>query len=184
MGPSALAPGAPNKPAGQRLARWLFWPLLFVLLIAILLLYVLFSPVRVIGSSMVPTLATEDRVLRTKSYGDPRRGDVVILDLAVEGAKEEDIVKRVIAVPGDTVEVRDDIALVNGQVEDTTRLVLVRGSGVYRRPLVVPEGTVYVMGDNRPDSLDSRFIGPLPIDRVLGRAVYVFSPVDRLGPVR
>jgi signal peptidase I len=179
-GPSVLAPGAPKHP--DRVARLLVWPALLALLAAMVVFYVLYTPLRVAGESMEPALLDGDRALRTKSYETPHRGDIVVVDARSE-AEDDDIVKRVVGIAGDTVEIRDDIAIVNGQVEDTSRLVLVRGRGTYSPPYVVPQGAVYVLGDNRPISLDSRYTGPVPVERVRGRLTFVFLPPDRIGAV-
>lgn len=168
---------------GDRIARAIVWPLLGALFIITIVFYVVFSPFQVVGESMEPNLFEEDRVLRTKAYTTPHRGDVVIVDFG-DGAGREDIVKRVIAVEGDTVEVIDDVAIVNGFAEDVSRVLIDAGRGERRDPEVVPKGHVYVMGDNRPISLDSRFVGPLPLERIRGRAVFVFLPPDRFGLVR
>ncbi len=182
VGPSVLAPGAPDRP--DRLARWLLWPLIVFFCLAIVVFYVLFSAERIDGNSMYPALHDQDRVLHTRSYERPARGDIIVFDADPRPDVRDDVVKRVIGLPGDTVEIRDDIALVNGVVEDTSDLVLMRGSGEYREPLAVPEGQLYVMGDNRPISLDSRFVGTVAVDSVRGKAVYIFSPVNRIGAVR
>jgi len=183
--------GAPGNPEprkgvgrGERVARWLIWPLLLALVALVVVFYVLFTPLQVVGPSMLPTLEQGDRVLRTKEYGAAQRGDVVIIDAARVGTDSDDIVKRVIAVPGDTVEIRDDVALVNGEVEDYTRRVRIEGQGEYRDPVTIEPNEVYVLGDNRPVSLDSRFTGPLPLDHIRGRAVLVFLPLHRAQTVR
>ncbi len=180
IGPTALAPGAPKR--GDRLARLLVWPLLIALFFLTILFYVLYSPLQVVGDSMVPSLHNEDRVLRTKSYGEPVRGDVVIINAGTD-SNRDDIVKRVIAIPGDTVEIRDDVALVNGVAEDVSGRIVVAGAGEYRDPIRLKAGEVYVLGDNRPVSLDSRYIGPVPLERIRGRAVWVFLPLNDLGHV-
>lgn len=180
MGPSVLAPGAPKDP--DRIARLIVWPLLLLLFALTIVFYILFSPLQVVGDSMEPNLLNKDRVLRTKTYGEPRAGDVVIVDTGTS-APDDDIVKRVIAVAGDTIEIRDDVAVVNGSAEPTAGLLLLPGRGENRPPVVVPEGYVYVMGDNRPVSLDSRFVGPLLAEKVRGRALFVFLPTARFGPI-
>jgi len=176
-----LAPGAPRRP--DRLARWLVWPLLVLLMLVTIIFYILYAPLQVAGESMEPSLSNGDRALRTKEYTDPQRGDIVVVDVRTP-SDEDDIVKRVVGVAGDTVEIRDDIAIVNGQVEDIAHLALMRGQGVYRPATVVPEGMIYVMGDNRPVSLDSRYIGVLPVNKVRGRVAFVFLPPNHFGGVR
>lgn len=180
MGPSVLAPGAPKDP--DRLARLIVWPLLILLFALTIIFYVLFSPLQVDGDSMEPALHDQDRVLRTKSYREPHVGDVVIVVLGE--APDDEIVKRVIALPGDVVEIRDDVAIVNGVAENTRGRILLRGEGETRAPQKVPNGYVYVMGDNRPVSLDSRFIGPVKLRSILGRATFIFLPPQDFGPVR
>lgn len=172
-----------DRGRGDRIARALVWPLLITLFVLTIVFYVVFTPFQVVGDSMEPSLLEQDRVLRTKAYATPHRGEVVIVDIA-EGSSEEDIVKRVVAVAGDTVEIVDDVAIVNGKAEDVSKLLIDAGHGERREPSVVPKGHVYVLGDNRPVSLDSRFVGPLPLENVRGRAVFVFLPPDRFGPVR
>lgn len=179
-GPTTLAPVDSGR--GDRIARLIVWPLLILLFSVTIVFYILFSPLRVDGDSMVPTLHDQDRVLRTKSYKNPHRGDVVIVTIGE--APDSEIVKRIVALPGDTIEVRDDVAIINGSVEDTAGIVLATGMGETRPPQTVPAGYVYVMGDNRPVSLDSRFIGALPLKSVLGRAAFVFLPPQRFGVVR
>jgi signal peptidase I len=175
-----LGPRIGAKPG--RIARLVFWPLLMVLLLTTFVFYVLFLPLQVVGDSMVPSLMDGDRLLVTKSYERPARGDVVIIHGGA--TSDEDVVKRVVAVAGDTVEIRDDVALVNGVVEITTDVVRVAERGVYIDPMIVPEGHVYVLGDNRPVSLDSRYMGPVSLERVAGRAEFVFLPLGRASAIR
>jgi signal peptidase I len=181
-GPSVLAPGAPKRP--DALARWIVWPLLLTLLAATIVFYVLFSPLRVVGDSMLPTLLSGDRVLRTKSYKQPSRGDVVIIDASTESDKD-DVIKRVVAVQGDVVEIRDDVAIVNGVREATAGVLTGAPQDPYAiGAITVPPGHVYVLGDNRPVSLDSRYLGPVPLDHVRGEARFIFLPLSRFGAVR
>ncbi|TLM76664.1 MAG: signal peptidase I [Actinobacteria bacterium] len=165
--------------SSDRLAAALVIPLTLVLVVLIGLLYVVFRPVRVDGPSMEPVLLSGDRVLVQPGYGFPRRGDVVVV--TDEPRPGEDLIKRVVGVPGDTVEVRDDVAIVNGENEAYGfPLTLAAGTRPYRLPAVtVPMGTVYLMGDNRPVSFDSRDFGPVPVDSVMGRVVAVILPPPR-----
>ena len=109
---------------------------------------------------------------------DPHRGDVVVLH-ELTGATERDLIKRVIALPGESIEIR------NCEVDDRrqeARRALPRSAGRRRQlrrrlgPTVVPNDNVFVMGDNRPGSLDSRTLGPIPIHDIVGRAFVVFWP--------
>lgn len=181
IGPTLLAPGPGRKPG--TLARIIIWPALITLFAVTILFYWISSPVLVTGNSMEPTLHDQDRVLRTKAYDEPRRGDVVIVDEDLPNL-HENIVKRVVAIPGDTIEIRDDVAIVNGRTYSDYRVISAPGRGEYRPPLLVPKGYVYIMGDNRPVSLDSRFIGVVPVNQIRGKAFLVFFPLHRVGPVR
>lgn len=150
--------------------------LVAVLASLITLLYVVFSVIRVEGESMAPALEPGDRVLITRGYGVPRAGDIVCF-VAEEGGHSSRVVKRVIGVPGDTIQTVGDNAYVNGVISNVAPGAVVSDDIHRLGPLVVPEGSVYVLGDNRPISLDSRFTGPVPLSAVLGRGVAVILPL-------
>jgi signal peptidase I len=134
------------------------------------------------GSSMYSTLETGDRVFVNKlSYRlhDPNRGDVVVLH-EVSGASERDLIKRVIALPGETVEMSNCQVKVDGRtlIEPylDPEVVTLNNCGQNFEPVLVPEDHVWVMGDNRGGSQDSRAIGPIDEDDLVGRAFVVFWP--------
>ncbi|MCH1489379.1 MAG: signal peptidase I [Ilumatobacteraceae bacterium] len=134
------------------------------------------------GSSMYSTLETGDRVFVNKvSYRlhDPNRGDVVVLH-EIRGTTERDLIKRVIAVGGEEVEMRSCEVRIGGQLLIEPYLdptVVTPGNcGGDFGPILVPEGTVFVMGDNRAGSQDSRTLGPVLNDDIVGRAFVVFWP--------
>ena len=135
------------------------------------------------GESMYSTLDTNDRVFVNKlSYRlhDPNRGDVVVLH-QVTGASERDLIKRVIGLPGESVEVRNCTVLIDGRVLnepylDPAVVTPTDCGGDYVLDGVVPDDHVFVMGDNRGGSQDSRVIGPISEDDLVGRAFVVFWP--------
>ena len=134
------------------------------------------------GSSMYSTLETGDRVFVNKvSYRlhDPNRGDVVVLH-EIRGTTERDLIKRVIAVGGEEIEMRSCEVRIGGQLLIEPYLdptVVTPGNcGGDFGPILVPEGTVFVMGDNRAGSQDSRTLGPVLLDDIVGRAFVVFWP--------
>ena len=134
------------------------------------------------GSSMYSTLESGDRVFVNKvSYRlhDPNRGDVVVLH-EIRGTAERDLIKRVIAVGGEEVEIRSCEVRIGGQLLVEPYLdptVVTPGNcGGDFGPILVPEGTVFVMGDNRAGSQDSRTLGPVLLDDIVGRAFVVFWP--------
>ena len=141
-----------------------------------LVLQIFIQPTVVYGQSMEPNLHDQERVILDKvSYrlGGPARGDIVVFP--VEG-EPLPLIKRVIGLPGETVEVRDGRVLVNGVA---LREPYVSGPTAGNTPAVhVPEGTVFVMGDNRAPggSLDSRRLGPIPLSKLVGRARLAIWP--------
>ena len=136
------------------------------------------APSIIQGPSMEPTLMTGDRVLVEKigyRFGDPERGDVVL----IQGESgEEDLIKRVAALPGETVSVRGDTVYVDGEPLPGARASrdLPGFSGLRT---TVPPDHVYVLGDNRDQSSDSRYFGPIPEDRIKGEALATFWPLGR-----
>jgi signal peptidase I len=171
----------PSQLRSHRLAVRLVVPLLVLLVAIVLPLYLLYDVSQVSGTSMVPTLQNGERLLITRGWSSPRRGDIVVLHWTHGGTTEE-IVKRVIGLPGDAVRVRGDFALVNGKPEQFDHKILAVSEQI-SIDMTVPPGSFFFMGDNRPVSLDSRFIGVLPITAIHGRAVAVWSPVTRMRVV-
>jgi signal peptidase I len=136
------------------------------------------------GMSMYSTLDNGDRVFVNKlSYRlhDPNRGDVVVLH-QFSGATERDLIKRVIALPGETIEIRSCQVFIDGRLLEEPYLdpavVMPGNCGGDFAPVTVPEGHVFVMGDNRTGSQDSRALGPIPEKDLVGRAFVVFWPYD------
>jgi signal peptidase I len=138
--------------------------------------------------SMVPTLNVDDRVLVNKlSYRlhDVHRGDLIVFERppsASRGAEGEikDLIKRVIAVGGDTIEARNQLVYVNGERVDESYLEPGTPTNDLPRQ-TVPEGHVFVMGDNRTNSEDSRVFGTVDEDRIVGRAFMRVLPVGDIG---
>lgn len=139
------------------------------------------------GSSMATTLDSGDRVFVNKlSYrlGEPSRGDVIVLH-QISGTSERDLIKRVIALPGEEIEVISCEVRITGSDGITRALVepyldpavVTPGNcGGDTAPVTVPDDHVFVMGDNRGGSQDSRSLGPIHNDDVVGRAFVVFWP--------
>lgn len=152
------------------------------LLVAILVRTFLLAHFVVEGSSMRNTLHAGDRVFVNKlSYRlhEPNRGDVVVLH-EIQGANERDLIKRVIALPGEVVAMDDCVVTIDGQrlIEPYLDPAVVSPGNCGRNfdPLTVPEDHVFVMGDNRPGSQDSRDLGSIPYEDLVGRAFVVFWP--------
>jgi len=154
------------------------------LVIAFLIQRFLFQPFFIPSGSMEDTLQIHDRVLVNKlSYRlhEVRRGDVVVFERSAgEPGAIRDLIKRVVAVGGDTIESRGDDLYVNDQrVNEPYRKTASLG-GAVTRMTIAPE-QVFVMGDNRTASGDSRVFGPIREDRIVGRAFVKFWPLGDIG---
>lgn len=182
IGPSVLAPVKIDR--SDQLGRYVVGPLALMLLVVVLVFYVFFSAHVVDGDSMLPVLANGDRLLATHGYDVPRRGDIIVFTLLDESTgKPEGLIKRVIALPGDTIEVRKGQAVVNGVPEPPRGLIIDPNDPAETELYTVPEGTLYVLGDNRPISIDSRQLGPIRLSAIRGRVEWIWSPINRLRRV-
>jgi signal peptidase I len=175
------------------------------LVLALVIKAFLFQAFFIPSSSMEGTLYPGDRVLVNKIpyyFGDPQRGDIIVFEnpdpnaqvdrgivggfvhwlaqgLGVSSNPEEDFIKRVIGEPGDVVEGRNGKVFVNG--EPIAEPYLSEETGDFG-PETVPEGELFVMGDNRDQSRDSRFgLGTVPMDKVVGKAFVKIWPPSRWG---
>jgi signal peptidase I len=179
--------------------------LLAALLVAVVIKTFLIQPFYIPSRSMVPELLVNDRVMVSKAslwFGEPEPGEIVVfrnpstpqaeesipervvravleaLGIRTDGA--EDLIKRVVAVGGQTVEIHDNQVVVDGEplVEDYLP------EGVFMSdmaPKFIPEGQLWMMGDNRNESSDSRVFGPIDQETVVGEAVVRIWPLDRIG---
>ena len=179
----------------QRSQMRAVWEWIFVVVVAIgaalLIRLFLFQQYYIDGPSMQTTLMPQDRVLVNKmSYKlhDIHRGDVIVFDRVTNQVQHDDLIKRVLGLPGETLEIRSCIVYIDGvevdepylnpeqtsQIEPSARC----GSHTDMAPIEVPEDMVFVMGDNRVQSLDSRVFGPIDTDKVRGRAFVVIWPAS------
>lgn len=183
-----------GAPSGSRLARTIGeWVVVVVIAIvaALVIRLFLFQQYYIDGPSMESTLQPQDRVLVNKlSYRlhDVNRGDVVVFDRVTSPDRHDDLIKRVIALPGETLEIRSCTVYIDGvrleepyldeealsQVDPVARC----GSHTDSAATVIPPEMVYVMGDNRLQSFDSRDFGPIEIDKIRGRAFVVMWPLS------
>ncbi len=150
--------------------------------VAIVLIFAfLFRLVSVDGSSMETTLHNGERLILSRLPYTPAYEDIVVLNLK-EGS--EPLIKRIVGLAGDTIEVTTwgDV-LRNGEKLEEVYIDVSTATESMDGPVTVPEGYVFVMGDNRASgcSLDSRTFGCVPCDNVLGKAVFRVSPLNRFG---
>ncbi len=175
--------------------EWGPWALFMMLVVAVDLVFgfvrpFVVEPMSVPSASMAPTLEPGDRVLTNKlvyDFADPDRGDLVVFE-SVDDRKDEEIVKRVVGLPGEEISVQKGVLLVNGEAPHEPYLLATQesptnGTPVVESfgPMVVPQNHVFVMGDNRTNSYDSRFFGPVPKENLVGEVSLRFWPLSRLG---
>jgi signal peptidase I len=172
--------------------------------LAILIRALFFQAFKIPSGSMIPTLLIGDHILVNKMvYGvripftsarwpriwAPERGDVIVFVFPEDRTK--DFIKRVVAVPGDTVEIKNKQVIINGKEVPSPRArwssTMIFPAEVNRRdnikPLEVPPGKLFVMGDNRDESHDSRFWGFVPIEDVKGKALVIYYSAPQPGEV-
>lgn len=165
----------------------------FIVVIVIRLF--LFDNYVVLGVSMEPNFHNKERIIVNKiiyDFRDPVRGEVIILHTS----SGEDYIKRVIGLPGETIRIQGDEVYINGEqiqesyiaeeIENAKRSGSSYNKGVYPiegTEVTVPEGHVFVLGDNRPKSSDSREIGFIPFDDIVGRADIIYWPLNELDYV-
>lgn len=158
----------------------------FTIIMVILAIFVfrlfIFEPIRVAGDSMKPTLLDGERMFVEKvsyMFHEPERGDIVICYYPNRG--NSTFVKRVVGLPGETIEILDGFVYINGELLDESDYWNDYINGEYG-PIVIPDDCVFVMGDNRNHSGDSRegSVGPIPLYRIVGRVHGVVWPFDGL----
>ena len=137
--------------------------------------------------SMYPTIYISDRVILSKlSYiGDktPKRGDIIVLMPPAELGMNSDLLKRVIGLPGEIVEVKDNYVYIDGK--PLSEDYLAAQPAYFMEPVIVPEGCYFLLGDNRNNSLDSHLWRNqfVPMSDIKGKAVYRYWPIDRFGNI-
>ncbi|TCP70680.1 signal peptidase I [Baia soyae] len=150
--------------------------LIAALALALLIRGFVLEPFHVSGPSMQDTLASNDKVMVNKliyKVRDPKQGEVVIF----HSKDKVDLIKRIVALPGETVEVKNNQLLVNGKEVKESYL----GSSTKTTdfaPVKVPNGQVFVLGDNRSNSTDSRVFGPVSTSEIVGKASFVYWPMS------
>lgn len=151
-------------------------------LIAVFITLFLAQATQVYGQSMEPNLHAGQRVIVEKisyHFHPPRRGDIVVLRLPEQ--RGNFLIKRVVGLPEETIEVRDQQVFIDGQ--PLSEPYLDRTIRYSMSSRLIPEDSVFVLGDNRDFSNDSRSFGPVPLSNVIGRAWIRYWPLDQVGLV-
>jgi signal peptidase I len=191
-----IAPAAEidAHPSPTRSSLWsaVSWlrDLIFSVLIAVVLIVFIYQPVKVEGTSMMPTLTDQERIFINKftyrfGLGNIERGDTVVFWYPQDISKS--YIKRVIGLPGDRVRVDRGQVYVNGMALAENYVPSEnRDASSWRDgdEQVVPQGRYFVLGDHRNQSSDSRMWGYVPRENIYGKAVFVYWPLDKMGRVR
>jgi signal peptidase I len=203
-GAGSTSGGTPQKHRMSRTQRAIAeWGIVVVgaVIVVVVVRAFLFQAYYIPSGSMEPTLKINDRVLVNKlSYKahGVHHGDIVVFDRptckgadvpewasCTESDKIKDLIKRVIALPGDTIAFRDGAVYVNGKrlKESYThgKPSLVLSCAAFPATYQIPKGDVFVMGDNRTNSTDSRCFGPIHKSSIVGRAFIKVWPISRVG---
>ena len=182
--------GATEPKSEQSFGRWLLETALLVGLAFVLAQGIktfIVQPFVIPTGSMIPTIELQDRLLAEKiTYRfvrPPQPGEIVVFDNPDSNDPVAKIlIKRVIATEGQTVDIRDGAVYVDGQKLDEPYVYdKPTELGTVAMPIEIPQGHVWLMGDNRPNSGDSRFFGPVPVESVNGRAFWTYWPLSSFG---
>jgi signal peptidase I len=185
-----VTPVAESVPAA-RPALWsaLSWArdLGFSVLIAVILIVFIYQPVKVEGTSMMPTLTNEERIFINKfiyhyGLGNIERGDMVVFWYPLDTSKS--YIKRVIGVPGDVIKIDVGQVYVNGNPLEEDYVPEEYRDRVSWGPERVPPDRFFVLGDHRNSSNDSRAWGFVDRKYIYGKAVFVYWPLDKLGRLK
>ncbi|MGA2422289.1 MAG: signal peptidase I [Candidatus Acidiferrum sp.] len=156
--------------------------LLIAIGLALVIIVFLYQPVKVEGTSMAPLLSDQERIFINKfvyRFSAIERGDVVVFWYPLDRSKS--FIKRVIGLPGDTLEMRQGTLWVNGVVVPEPYVPLRYEDFSNFGPVTVPKDSYFVMGDHRISSNDSRVFGAVENKFIYGRAVFAYWPVDHFG---
>jgi signal peptidase I len=151
---------------------------------AIILIVFIYQPVKVEGTSMMPGLSNQERIFINKyeyklSSDSIRRGDLVVFHFPLDPSQS--YIKRVVGLPGDTVEIDDGIVMVNGRKLEEPYVPDEYRDRISKKKEPVPSGHYFVLGDHRNSSSDSRMWGFVDRSEIYGKAVFVYWPLDRIG---
>jgi signal peptidase I len=181
--------------------------LLAALVVAVVIKTFVIQPFYIPSGSMIPTLEVNDRVMVSKVndlFGEIERGEILVFEnpyrveeeesipeavvrsvleaLGIRTSPYDDLVKRVVALGGEEIQIRDNQVYIDGAPIDEPYLNPGTSMPDFG-PQTIPEGQLFMMGDNRNSSSDGRVFGPIPVDDVIGEAVIRIWPLDRFGGI-
>ena len=181
MDPAHQPIDTPPRPFWLDLQVWLRDVTLSVGLAAVVIVF-LYQPVKVEGTSMLPWLEDQERIFVNKfvyRFDQVERGDVIVFRFPLDPSKS--YIKRVVGLPGDRVEIVNGDVYVNGLLVQEPYILPEYRDRSSHPTLEAPPGHVYVLGDHRNTSNDSRTWGTVPLEYVTGKAVFAYWPLKRFG---
>lgn len=167
------------KPWWRETIETILWALVIALILRTFVVQAFWIPSR----SMVPTLQVSDRVLVAKfwyHFQEPKRGQIFVFKYPVDDKR--DFVKRIIGLPGETIEIRDGFVFIDNK--PLSEDYVVNRDTYSMEPLKIPPDHYFAMGDNRPNSADSRFWGFVPEENIRGPVFFRYWPLNRIGLVK
>jgi signal peptidase I len=181
--PAPTTEGPVSSSLRHELRGWTRDLLLAVGLAMVIIIF-LYQPVKVEGTSMAPLLTDQERIFINKfvyRFEPVERGDVVVFWYPLDRSKS--FIKRVVGLPGETVEIRQGRVYVNGKRLNEPYVPPQFTDVSTFGPVRVPPDEYFVMGDHRASSNDSRVFGPVPSRYIYGKAVFAYWPVERFGSI-
>jgi signal peptidase I len=185
-----IPPSAPlsgdDTPQGALAPLSLLRDIAISVVFAVILIVFIYQPVKVEGTSMMPGLTNQERIFINKyeyklSADSIRRGDLVVFHFPLDPSQS--YIKRVVGLPGDSIEVDAGIVLVNDRKLDEPYVLDEYRDRVSLQKEAVPAGHYFVLGDHRNSSSDSRVWGFVDRGEIYGKAVFVYWPLNRIGRV-
>jgi signal peptidase I len=177
-----------NVPIVKEVVAWTL-ECVIVLVIAFVFVYFIGLRTSVLGQSMAPTLENRQEIMINRFIyllSDPKPGDIVVF-LPNGNEKSHYYVKRVIGIPGDTVQIKEGEVYVNGELfEDEDEFAPILDAELAAEPVKLEEDEYFVLGDNRNNSEDSRYanIGNVKKEYIIGKAWFIISPYDSMGFIK
>ena len=153
-------------------------------ILAVVIRFFLFQPFYIPSGSMEPTLKPDDRIIVNKftyRFSQPKRGDVMVFKYPRD--PKRDFIKRVVGLPGENLEIKDSVVYINKKAVPQPFLDPGLRFGSFG-PVDIPDGNYFMMGDNRNNSEDSRVWGTLPRENIVGKAMFIYWPLSRIGLVK
>jgi len=166
----------------RHFVKYILIDILLAALISFVVINYLISAFKIDGDSMSPVLKAGERILISKLAA--RRGNFDRFDIVVfykPDEPEKSLIKRIVGLPDEIIEIRQGEVLINYKPLKEGENLRVAAAGEDFKPLLIPRGHYFLLGDNRPVSRDSRLFGPVPQKYIYGKAIFRYWPLGRMG---